>query len=294
MPEPKRYATATAFRAALEARLRQQAGGSQTSLGRVRRQVAFERFLARLFYEAPSPWLLKGGYALELRLGDSARSTRDLDLSVPHPNRLVVGDEGVGAAVREALADAVEHDLGDWFEFAVGPTMADLDSPPGGGARYPIDCRVDGRIFAQFHVDVGLGDQVAGEPEWLEGHDFLSFAGVPPAQLAVLPPAQHFAEKIHAYTFPWQGRPNTRVRDLVDLVLLIDTAALDPSAAVAALGLTFAQRATHPLPRALPPPPEAWTTPFAALAGEVALAERTVDEAFARVSRFYATLPLDG
>ncbi len=294
MPEPKRYATATAFRTALEARLRQRAGGSQTSLGRVRRQVAFERFLARLFHEASSPWLLKGGYALELRLGDTARSTRDLDLSVPYPQRLITGEGGAGMAVREALADAAERDLGDWFEFAIGPTMADLDGPPGGGARYPLDCRVDGRIFAQFHVDVGLGDQVAGEPEWLVGHDFLAFAGVPPAQLVVLPPAQHFAEKIHAYTFPWQGRPNTRVRDLVDLVLLIDTGALDPAVTVAALRLTFTGRATHPLPRALPPPPQAWATPFAALASEVNLTERTVDAAFARVSGFYATLPIDG
>ena len=294
MPEPKRYATATAFRAALEDRLRQQAGDSQTSLGRVRRQVAFERFLARLFHEAPSPWLLKGGYALERRLGDTARSTRDLDLGVPYPERLGLGGEGAGAAVREALADAAERDLGDWFEFAVGPTMADLDGPPGGGARYPVDCRVDGRIFAQFHVDVGLGDRVAGEPEWLEGHDFLAFAGVPPVRLIVLPPAQHFAEKIHAYTFPWQGRPNTRVRDLVDLVLLIETGALDPVATAAALGLTFAQRTTHPLPRSLSPPPEAWATPFVALADEVALEERTVEAAFARVSRFYAILPIAG
>ena len=111
--------------------------------------------------------------------------------------------------------------------------------------------------------------------------------------MVALPSAQHFAEKIHAYTFPWQGRQNTRVRDLIDLVLLIDIGALDPATTVAALRLTFARRATHPLPRALPTPPESWATPFAALAGEIALAERTTDEAFARVSRFYATLPLD-
>jgi len=81
MPEPRRYTSATAFRAALETRLPQQAGGSQTSLGRLRRRVAFERLLARLFGEEASPWLLKGGYALELRLGDTARATRDLDLA---------------------------------------------------------------------------------------------------------------------------------------------------------------------------------------------------------------------
>jgi hypothetical protein len=58
--------------------------------------VAFERLLARLFAGDDPPWLLKGGYALELRLQDRARSTLDLDLSVPEPERLVdrrTGDE---------------------------------------------------------------------------------------------------------------------------------------------------------------------------------------------------------
>lgn len=294
MPELRRYATATAFRAALETRLRQQAGGSQTSLGRLRRQVAFERLLARLFRESGSPWLLKGGYALELRLGDIARATRDLDLGVPDSALLAVSDTKIGVALREALADAAERDLGDWFAFAIGEVTADLDGPPGGGARYPVACWLDGRVFAQFHVDVALGDGVTGQPERLNGHDFLGFAGIPPARPAVLPAAQHFAEKVHAYTFPRRDRPNTRVRDLVDLVLLIDTGLLESTATVAALRLTFARRATHPLPRELPLPPEGWATPFAALAEEVALAERTVDAAFARVSTLFAALPLEG
>ncbi len=292
MPEPRRYTTATAFRTALEMRLRQQTGGSQTSLGRLRRQVAFERLLARLFLDEGSPWLLKGGYALELRLGDTARATRDLDLGFPDPTRLAIPGANIAVALREALADAAERDLGDWFAFAVGPATADLDGPPGGGARFPVDCRLDGRVFAQFHVDVALGDAVTGQPERLTGHDFLGFAGIPPARLAVLSAAQHFAEKIHAYTFPWRDRPNTRVRDLVDLVLLIDTGLLEPTATVAALRLTFARRATHPLPRELPPPPEGWAVPFAALAEEVQLAERSADAAFARVVVFYIDLPM--
>jgi len=294
MPELRRYTSATAFRTALETRLRQQAGGSQASLGRLRRRVAFERLLARLFREEASPWLLKGGYALELRLGDTARSTRDLDLGVPNPELLAIGGERIGGALREALADAAEHDLDDWFTFAIGVTTTDLEGPPGGGARFPVACRLDGRVFAQFHVDVALGDGVAGAPEQLAGHDFLGFAGIPAARPAVLPTAQHFAEKVHAYTFPWRERSNTRVRDLLDLVLLIDTGLLEPSATVAALLLTFGRRATHPLPRELPPPPAGWATPFAALAQEVALAERTVAAAFARVSRFFAALPLEG
>jgi len=48
-------------------------------LQRIRRTVAFNRFLARIFADSTSPWVLKGGYAMELRL-DNARATRDIDL----------------------------------------------------------------------------------------------------------------------------------------------------------------------------------------------------------------------
>jgi hypothetical protein len=45
----------------------------QIDIARLRRQVSFDRLLARLFQEDPAPWVLKGGYALELRF-KSARS----------------------------------------------------------------------------------------------------------------------------------------------------------------------------------------------------------------------------
>jgi hypothetical protein len=65
---PGRYVTPYAFRRALEDRLRQQALREGIDLQRLRRRVAFERLLARLFVEDPPPWILKGGYSLELRL----------------------------------------------------------------------------------------------------------------------------------------------------------------------------------------------------------------------------------
>jgi len=49
--------------------------------------VGFERLLDDSLPEMIPPWLLKGGYALELRFRDRARSTLDLDLSVPDPAR---------------------------------------------------------------------------------------------------------------------------------------------------------------------------------------------------------------
>lgn len=82
--EPKRYATAAAFRRALEDRLQDIAGKESVDLQRLRRQVAFDRLLARLFQVGQSPllpWVLKGGYAMELRI-KAARTTKDIDLTM--------------------------------------------------------------------------------------------------------------------------------------------------------------------------------------------------------------------
>jgi hypothetical protein len=82
--ERKRYATAAAFRRALEDRLQDIAGKEGVDLQRLRRQVAFDRLLARLFQAAlprALPWVLKGGYAMELRI-KAARTTKDIDLTM--------------------------------------------------------------------------------------------------------------------------------------------------------------------------------------------------------------------
>ncbi len=67
MPPSRTYTTAGALRTALEERLKKTSLTDQIDLNRLRRQVSFDRLLARLFQEERAPWALKGGYALELR-----------------------------------------------------------------------------------------------------------------------------------------------------------------------------------------------------------------------------------
>jgi predicted nucleotidyltransferase component of viral defense system len=73
-----KYATDHAFRTALEARIKQVQSDS-AGVSRVRKRIVFERLLARLVAQASGEWVLKGGFALELRLGNVARSTKDAD-----------------------------------------------------------------------------------------------------------------------------------------------------------------------------------------------------------------------
>ena len=240
--EPKAYKTAGAFRPALEARLQNRARAEGTDLQRLRRQVAFDRFLARLFSKGPKadyPWILKGGYAMELRT-HTARTTKDIDLTlISNGTPLARDPKERREQVRTMLQEAAAAPFDDFFEFLVGEAGENLDGAPEGGSRYPVQARMDGRDFARFHVDVGIGDEVLDPVEVVTGKDWLGFGGVKPPSFPIISAAQQFAEKLHAYTLPRHNRMNTRTKDLVDMVLLIREAKLDPEKTAAAIRATF-------------------------------------------------------
>ncbi len=286
--EPKRYATATAFRRALEDRLQDIARKESVDLQRLRRQVAFDRLLARLFQAAQSrtlPWVLKGGYAMELRI-KAARTTKDIDLTM----RSVFSsdekkDDKKNLAVLEKLQEAAAFSSDDFFVYTIGEPIADLDAAPYGGARFPVEARLNGRVFVGFHLDVGIGDAVMEPLEVIEGRDWLAFAGIASPSFYMIPREQQFAEKLHAYTLPRPGAVNSRVRDLVDMVLLIHSGTLAKAKVAEAIRVTFDRRGTHAVPNILPQPPTDWQKPYDALAKECRLTG-AVDEAFGTLETY--------
>lgn len=284
MSEKGRYATGAALRAALEERLKQIAKAENIELQRLRRRVAFDRFLARLFHSPETEWVLKGGYSMELRFR-IARATKDLDFTV----RTVSAH--AGDAVLGYLQEAGRRDLNDFFSFRVGAPTMDLDGAPYGGSRHPVEAMMAQRIFVKFHLDVGVGDVVLDPLEHIQTRDWFAFADIPPASVPMIRREQQFAEKLHAYTLPRAGTVNSRVRDLVDMILLIQSGTLDAPAADEAILRTFNRRNTHPIPITLEPPPLDWSMPFERLADECGL-DASVSKAFAELSQFYATLAL--
>src|ERR1035438_2346690 len=120
----KTYATAGAFRVALEERLRRRSQTDRIDINRLRRQVSFDRLLARLFHEDSVPWALKGGYALELRF-KTARSTVDIDLTLQRVVTAAMEGVDTNQAVREMLQAAAGQPLGDWFEYTIGPARSE-------------------------------------------------------------------------------------------------------------------------------------------------------------------------
>ena len=250
-------------------------------LQRLRRQVGFDRFLARLFREPNSNWVLKGGYAMELRF-QTARTTKDLDFTVR------VAPAGRDDLLLKQIQDVGAADLGDFFTFRIGEAMMDLDGAPYGGARYPVESIMGGRIFVKFHLDVGIGDVVLDPLEQARMRDWLGFAGILPPAVPMIQQEQQFAEKLHAYTLP-RTAPNSRVRDLVDIAILIQFGTLESKRVMQALHATFDLRATHSVPKALDPLPEEWNAPFARMAAECRL-ELSASEAFRILVEFYTDL----
>jgi len=284
MPSSRSYATARGFRTALEERLRRASVTERIDLNRLRRQVSFDRLLARLFQEEPAPWALKGGYALELRF-KAARSTVDIDLTLQRVIPATAAGVDTNQAVREMLQTAADISLDDWFKFAIGPPVMDLTAAPYGGARYPVEARMDERIFARFHLDAGIGDVVMQPLETIVCRDWLGFAGIESSRVWMIAREQQFAEKIHAYTLP-RNAANSRVKYLVDLALLIGSDGLDKQGILNALRLTFERRRTHDLPAGLITPPADWQIPFHALAEECGLPTDVI-AVFAGVQKYF-------
>jgi hypothetical protein len=277
----KRFSSPAAFKSSLEARLRTRATELAVPFQTLQLKFVMERLVARLFHAPEAPWLLKGGFAMDLRFRPRARTTKDIDLSV------VIAPGGSATNLRDQIQAAADTDLGDYLRFRIGELKAELTNAPKGGGRFPCEAALAGKVYAKFHLDVGIGDALVGEPERLVGDDLLDFAGIGPAVAFAIPKSQQFAEKIHAYTFPWTGRLNTRTKDLVDLVLFIERGLPDVDDLRAAVTATFAVRGTHPLPETLSPPPAAWQADFPSMAAEAGLSTADFMTAFVILDRFW-------
>ena len=255
-----KYRSGAAFRQALEQRLLDRSRDRHTSLVRLRKAVVFDRLLVRLAIAAPDRWVLKGALALDFRLGERTRTTKDMDL--------VRGDNE--AAATSDLIAAQALDLDDFFTFDIEKIGAPGEALDGVAVRYRVRAELGGRRFEEVMVDIGFSDPLKWKPEPIRAPDLLAFAGIEPILVPVLPLEQHVAEKVHAYTRTYgQGQRSSRAKDLVDLVLVKQFMALDATRLRSALVGVFEQRRQHGLPSRLPPPPTEWEVPYRKLAKEV-------------------------
>ena len=257
-------------RASLLARMRnlaKEAPGGEPAR-RVQLTVAMDRFLARMLATtAWGSWILKGGYANQLRAPSKARFTQDVDLRIDAPL-----DQA-----RAILAAAASTDLADLFSYQVGAPKP-LVGPPGGGLRFPVLVNLAGSLFVSFGADLNSQDAIVGELERHPSDPLVGALGFAISEFPVYPIAQQFAEKLHALTRP-RDQQNTRVKDLADMVWFSERYSFSSSALIDAGLATFGRRGEHAWPPSIPDAPTSWSRAYAELRRELKIQPATAQEA---------------
>jgi hypothetical protein len=202
-------------------------GISAASVDAQIRQARFDRFLSRVFAEGDqSEWLLKGGMSMLARVPRS-RATKDVDLAALRASDL--------AEAGRALTALVEADLGDHLTFRLirsTPTGLGESQPGVATRRYFFAC-IDADNDTQIDtvlVDVVVGPPPVGRPEVIEPANRLHLRRpLITFPYRLYPVADQIADKVCA-TMDTQypgGKRSSRVKDLVDLVVIAHTQTVD-------------------------------------------------------------------
>ena len=163
----KAFKSAAAFKTSLEARMRTRATELSIPFQTLQLKFVIERLLARLFHGGDVPWLLKGGFAMDLRFRPRARTTKDVDLSV----LLSSGNPG---ELRERLQAAADIELGDYLTYRIGEMKLEEAPAPTIDASTRASLTASAVALAQQVGYVGAGtveyllDAATGEFYFLE------------------------------------------------------------------------------------------------------------------------------
>lgn len=276
------YATAEALDRAISDRISRAADSASQSASELHRQFAYDRLLARLFANDPEGWVLKGGAALLARLPQNARHSLDIDIFRKTSTESVVSD----------LREAVAADLGDFFSFDVERDRELTGIHPG--VRCKVVAYLGDREFERFKVDVVVAGNMTGVPETVSPIAPIDLPGLQTRSYRIYPLADHVADKFAAMNEVYgQGRPSSRYRDLVDLILIATTQSVSASDLQSAILSEFAYRSLD-IPRQIALPSAEWRDGYSASATDVAgLAVVDVDEAIDLLRGFLRPV-LDG
>lgn len=279
------YGTPKAFRMALEHRLREQSEETGITLDRLRRRVLFDRVVARLESAEPGVWVLKGGMALEVRLKDDARLTKDVDLGlrdeVANPDDL-----------HDRLIDALRADpFGDFFVLEVqrpAPLTEDLGGKSTWRAR--VTAHLADTEFGRVQLDISPRTHELHDTDRIELPNLLAFADIPPPTIEVIDIHRHAAEKYHGMLREVGDRENSRVRDLVDLVILFEHEMLDSQAVASACEKVWSERDGASPPEVLPTLPKSWPERYERMASEYDIEAQSFSAAYTLVRDLWAAM----
>ena len=228
--------------ASVRARLLNIAKAEQTDFNAVLVRYALERFLYRLGQSAHAGhFVLKGAMLFNLWYAMPHRPTRDVDLLGFGASDL----ESIALAFQQVVSAPVVPD-GMVFDAASVHVQEIRKSAGYAGARVLVSAEL-ARARCKVQVDIGFGDAVTPGP--VDATYPVLLTDFPAPQLRTYPAYTVVAEKLHAIVL--LGMTNSRLKDYLDLWVLLGREALDAGTLATAIAATFHRRSTA-LPNDLP------------------------------------------
>lgn len=218
--------------ASVRARLLNIAKSEGSNFNQLLVRYALERFLYRLSQSAHADrFLLKGALLFTLWYDMPHRPTRDADLLGFGPSDL----QSIGQTFRDIAAITVDD--GITFD-PESVTAEDIRKEAGyAGARVVITGEL-AKARCKTQIDIGFGDAVTPGPVQSEYPVLLE--DFPAPRLRTYPVYTVISEKLHAIAL--LGMTNSRVKDYLDLSVMLDRESLNMNTLAQAISATFARR----------------------------------------------------
>jgi hypothetical protein len=243
------------------------------------RQAYYDRFLSRVFSEdSDSEWVLKGGSGMLARV-PNARRTLDADLYRE------------GYDKDKALADlrrVAGIDLGDFFQFVYREhhaILADHIQPYTDGYRVTFDAFLGQGQIDTIKVDLSTHVGATDNLTVVDPANRLDIPKLSSSPYRLYPVANQIADKVCATLAEYRGgRPSSREKDLVDLVVIAVTQEVEaPSLGAAITSEACLRRLELPTVFAVP---STWGTTYTKLAKGTPAEPYSIDAAKALMARF--------
>lgn len=118
----------------------------------------------------------------------------------------------------------------------------------------------------------------------------LDFAGVTTAAVEIVDVHRHAAEKFHGMLKDFGERENSRVRDLADVMLMLDADLLSPTRLATVVTEVWAERDGVAPPAAFPDLPTSWPARYERLAAENDIDPGSFDIAFEHAAALWRAM----
>ncbi|HHT9802764.1 TPA: nucleotidyl transferase AbiEii/AbiGii toxin family protein [Legionella pneumophila] len=204
-------------------------------------RYGLERLLYRIGEsEYSKQFLLKGALLFNLWYDMPHRPTKDIDL-------LGFGDNDL-AYIKQTFSKICRISADDGISFLSESVTVDTIKKDGGytGARVELFGEL-AKAKIKIQIDIGYGDAVTPGP--VDAHYPVLLSDLPAPKIRTYPIYTVIAEKLHAIAL--LGMANSRLKDYLDLYVLLNNEQLDNQVLAKAIHVTFTRRGMT-LPEALP------------------------------------------